>query len=164
MKQAPLDNLADRLERLHASLPATIAGHRKDKCDVCALGVEIGRLNRLINSPFVEAFLEGVQREAAHQKAHWGQAHDRSKSAENWYWLVGFLAGKACRSSIEGNKGKALHHTISAAAALMCWHESITLDESNRGLGQDADLARLEGTSEVTQAEYEATLEELKDK
>lgn len=26
-----------RIERLHASLPQSIAGHRKDKCDVCFL-------------------------------------------------------------------------------------------------------------------------------
>lgn len=93
-----------------------------------------------INTPEVKSFLEGVKLEAAHQVERWGDAHDRSKSADNWFWLVGFLAGKALRSAILGNMELAKHHTISAAATLYNWHCAISRDDSGCGRGEDADL------------------------
>ena len=94
--------------------------------------------------PEIEDFMRGVVTEADHQRRRWGAAHDRSKSAENWYWLVGYLAGKALRASIEGDRDKALHHTISAAAALSQWHTAIKSDHSGRGVGQNPDLESLQ--------------------
>jgi hypothetical protein len=94
-----------------------------------------------INVPEFEDFVKGVCLEAEHQVARWGDAHDRSKSAENWYWLVGYLAGKALRAAITGDREKALHHCISAAAALLNWHSAIKRDTSGAGVGQDEDLA-----------------------
>lgn len=85
-------------------------------------------------------FLQGVKLEAAHQVLRWGEAHDRDKSAENWYWLVGHLAGKALRAAITGNRDKALHHCISSAAALLNWHKAIKRDTTGAGVGADADL------------------------
>jgi hypothetical protein len=101
---------------------------------------ELQRLDQLINSPHVVEFLEAVRLEAAHQVLRWGDDHDRSKSAENWLFLVGYLASKACRAQIEGDREKALHHTISSAAALMHWHAFIKDDDSCIGLGRDEDL------------------------
>jgi hypothetical protein len=95
---------------------------------------------RLLNRPELADFARGVSLEALHQRQRWGEAHDRSKSAENWFWLVGYLAGKALRASVDGDRDKALHHTISAAAALSQWHAAILADESGRGAGVDADL------------------------
>ncbi len=92
------------------------------------------------DTPEIEDFIIGALTEAQHQRARWGEAHDRSKSAENWYWLVGYLAGKALRASVQGDREKALHHTISAAAALSHWHEAIKRDASGSGIGEDADL------------------------
>lgn len=85
-------------------------------------------------------FARGVRLEAMHQRERWGDAHDRSKSAENWYWVVGYLAGKALRASIQGDREKALHHTISAAACLAHWHQAIKEDLSGAGVGFDLDL------------------------
>lgn len=93
-----------------------------------------------VNVPETASFIGGVIREGAHQRVRWGEAHDRSKSAENWFWLVGYLAGKALRAAIAGDREKALHHTISAAAALAQWHAAVASDESGRGIGTDADL------------------------
>jgi hypothetical protein len=101
---------------------------------------ECDRLSALINNPQTSEFLEAVRLEAAHQRERWGAASDRSKSAENWYWLVGYLAGKCLRAAITGDKQKALHHTISAAAALAQWFDAITRDGSGAGVGQDVDL------------------------
>ena len=95
---------------------------------------------RVLNNPELRNFVNGVVLEAQHQRQRWGEAHDRSKSAENWYWLVGYLAGKALRAAIEGDHDKALHHTISAAAALSQWHAAIMSDLSGHGIGYDTDL------------------------
>lgn len=108
------------------------------------LAQEVSRLQNLISTPELNDFDKGVPLESAHQIDRWGEAHDRSKSAENWYWLVGYLAGKALRASIQGDRAKALHHTISAAAALRNWHSAIKRDTTGAGIGRDEDLAALD--------------------
>lgn len=88
--------------------------------------IERDRLSALINSPEVEQFLRGVHIEAVHQVERWGTVHDRAKRPADWFWLVGYLAGKALHSLVAGDKEKALHHTISTAAALYNWHCAIS--------------------------------------
>ena len=97
-------------------------------------------LSQLINSPETEDFLQGVRLEAAHQVDRWGEAHDRDKSAENWFWLVGYLTGKALRAALTGDRTKALHHCISSAAALLNWHKTIRQDATGCGAGADNDI------------------------
>jgi uncharacterized Zn finger protein (UPF0148 family) len=109
---------------------------------------EAERLNELINSPEVEDFLRGVRLEAAHQVERWGEPHDRSKSAEHWFWLVGYLAGKALRAAITGDRDKALHHTVSSAAALFNWHRAIKRDTSGAGIGEDVDISPAPGSAD----------------
>ncbi|MBX3588822.1 MAG: hypothetical protein KF796_19495 [Ramlibacter sp.] len=101
-------------------------------------------LHALINNPHTDEFLKATRLEAAHQRDRWGEAHDRGKSAENWFWLVGYLAGKCLRAVITGDKPKALHHTISSAAALSNWYEAIKKDETGCGHGADADIKPVE--------------------
>jgi len=110
---------------------------------------ELRRLDKLINSPETTDFLEGLKREAAHQRERWGAPHDREKSAEHWYWLVGYLAGKALRAAITGSQEKAQHHCISSAAALLHWHSAIRADKSGSGVGRDTDLQAHEAPSDV---------------
>jgi hypothetical protein len=100
----------------------------------------VKELEQLINTPEIENFLKGTQLEAVHQRQRWGPAHDREKSAEHWYWLVGYLGGKALRAHIAGDRDKARHHTISSAAALQHWHDAISKDKTGSGIGRDADL------------------------
>lgn len=102
------------------------------------------QLYALINNPHTENFLADVRLEAAYQRDRWGEAHDRGKSAENWFWLVGYLAGKCLRAVITGDKEKALHHTISSAAALANWYEAIKKDTTGVGLGHDNDIKPVE--------------------
>jgi len=113
--------------------PATVRDLVRD-------AMRCAELDALINTPETADFLDGVRREAAHQVQRWGYAHDRSKSAENWFWLVGYLAGKALRSAITGDREKAKHHCISSAAALFNWHTAITHDTTGAGIGQDDNL------------------------
>lgn len=105
-------------------------------CPLC----EADRLDKLVNSPEIADFLKGVRLEAAHQVERWGEAQDREKSAENWFWLVGYLAGKALRAVITGDRDKALHHTISSAAALFNWHRAIQQDTTGAGIGADPEF------------------------
>lgn len=100
--------------------------------------MEHNLLKEMLSRPQVDEFLDGVVSEAAHQRQRWGDAHDRDKSAESWYWLVGYLSGKAVRSAIEGDRDKARHHTISSAAVLFQWWKAI--HASANGVGGDTDL------------------------
>jgi hypothetical protein len=95
--------------------------------------IELKRLRELINSPHIMAFLEAVKIEAIHQRERWGIDHDAGKSDADWFWLIGYLAGKALQAStqepdaINPNTAtpivtKQLHHIITTAAACLNWH------------------------------------------
>lgn len=85
----------------------------------------IDELEALINRPHTDDFLEGIKLEAAHQKERYTPEHDGLKSAEEWVFLFGWLAGKATQARKDGDHEKAKHHAITAAAALYNWHAGI---------------------------------------
>lgn len=91
---------------------------------------EADRLTALINNPHTNDFLESVRIEATHQVERWGEAHDRSKSSENWFWLVGYLAGKALRATIEERFPRYQHVKRGTTYEVI----SIGEDENNRGV------------------------------
>jgi hypothetical protein len=78
------------------------------------------------DTPQVVEFAEAVQLEAWHQRDRWGADHDAGKTPFDWFWLVGYLAQKAASAQVAGDADKALHHTISTAAALANWHLAIS--------------------------------------
>lgn len=75
--------------------------------------------------PIVDDFFTGTRVEMDHQIRRWGRTHDKAKTAEDWFWLLGFLAGKALAAVRAQDREKALHHCISSAAVLGHWHEAI---------------------------------------
>jgi hypothetical protein len=79
-----------------------------------------------LHSPEVDDFIEAVRNEALHQRERWTTDHDGGKTHADWFWLVGYLAGKALHAlmSLDFKKGK--HHIITTAAALLNWHGAIT--------------------------------------
>lgn len=83
------------------------------RADVPALVAEVRRLRAELNTPELVDFLKGVGLEAAHQ----GSEHDAGKTDADWFWLIGYLVGKALHKP-----EKRLHHLITAAAALFNWH------------------------------------------
>ncbi len=83
------------------------------------LEAENKRLDRLINNPHTDDFLEAVRIEAAHQRERWPEENDQRKTPEDWFWLIGYLVGKAIRPD---DPGKRLHHIITTAAACLNWH------------------------------------------
>jgi hypothetical protein len=80
-----------------------------------AKGLEEAQRER--DTPEIIDFMKGVQIEAAHQRERWGTDHDGGKTDADWFWLVGYLVGKALHLP-----EKRLHHLITAAAALANWH------------------------------------------
>lgn len=89
------------------------------------LQAEVDRLTALLNTPLLEPFAQAVVAEAQHQVYRHGFDHDARKDAYAWLWLLGYLVGKAARAANDGDHDKALHHTITAGAALANWHRQI---------------------------------------
>ena len=85
---------------------------------------EVDRLNAIVNTPQSNDFLRAVSTEAEHQRQRWGSDHDAGKAPADWFWLVGYLAGKALHAHAAGDTAKAEHHIITTAAALANWHLS----------------------------------------
>lgn len=94
---------------------------------------ELEAIERIVNSPEIDDFAKGVVLEAAHQRGRWGSNHDEGKAPLDWFWLIGYLAQKAATAATAGDQDKALHHTISTAAALANWHLALAgVDNSMR--------------------------------
>lgn len=88
----------------------------------------VAELEALINTPQAGEFFEAVRIEAAHQTERWGSQHDAGKEAQDWFWLLGYLGGKALAAIMKGDAEKALHHTVSSAAVLFNWHAAVLKD------------------------------------
>ena len=97
------------------------------------------RLLALINRPYIGAWSDEVIIEAAHQRARWGDDHDHGKQPEDWFWLIGYLAGKCLAAHKGGDLEKARHHTVSTGAVLAHWAASISGAENvfRPGLGAE---------------------------
>lgn len=97
--------------------------HPELAVDVDALGARVAELEALIDTPHTTEFFEAVRMEAAHQVKRWGVDRDAGKEPHDWFWLLGFLAGKAL-----SKPEKRRHHIISSAAALLNWFRAETGD------------------------------------
>lgn len=86
---------------------------------------ERDRLNVIVNEPQKDDFLRAVSTEAEHQRQRWGTKTPTGKEPADWFWLVGYLGGKALHAHTAGNMEKAEHHIITTAAALANWHLAV---------------------------------------
>jgi hypothetical protein len=91
------------------------------------LTAELARLSTLINSPHTDDFLAAVRLEAAHQVGRWPSEHDAGKEDTDWYWLIGYLGGKALHNPPKpgvADRALQLHRIITIAAAALNWHRA----------------------------------------
>ena len=75
-----------------------------------------------LDVPELEDFAKGVLIEAQHQRQRWGDEHDEAKEPEEWFWTIGYLAGKGLRAQRDKDWEKFKHHLITGAALLANWH------------------------------------------
>lgn len=112
--------MSDIVERLRGQ---DISPYSRSAMDEAA--AEIERLRSILNTPQTEDFATGAVAEAQHQVYRWGEDHDATKTAWDWYWTLGYLGGKAAHAALARDWDKAKHHTITAAAMLANWHRHI---------------------------------------
>lgn len=110
----------DRLRAKTTELRQQIQIQAEDNRTIVA---ETERLSNLLNTPETVDFVKGVQTEAAHQRIRWAQSHDAGKSDPDWFWLIGYLAGKALFNPGDSHEKK-LHRIITIAAAAANWHRA----------------------------------------
>lgn len=149
-REAPITLAAVRAiqERALAHLQSNIDGSEVGVADApeaecCVFARYALQLARFLNTPETEDFDKAVPLEAAHQVARWGTAQDDGKNPEDWFWLVGYLTGKALAAQKAGDTEKAKHHTISTAAALRNWHAHLRVGTSvmRPGIAEPIDVA-----------------------
>lgn len=99
----------------------TLRGILDREAEYLRMKAENERILALINHPHTAEFLEAVKLEAVHQCERWGVKKDTEKTDAEWFWLVGYLAGKAMHSG-DTDPEKRLHHIITTAASLFNWH------------------------------------------
>ena len=122
-QERPAITLANRLRDV--KINGRRLGHRTATImhdDLEAITNELERLDGLINTPATVEFLEAVKTETAYQRERWGDVHDKAKEPEDWFWLVGYLAGKALCAKRQGFMDKYRHHLVSTAAVLANQH------------------------------------------
>lgn len=110
----------------HSAFASIASGLIDAKATIAALQARIAELEAKLNTPELHDFSAAVVLEAAHQRERWGAEHDAGKEPADWFWLLGYLGGKALNAASSGNTDKALHHTISTAAACANWHSAIS--------------------------------------
>jgi len=107
---------------------------------------ELQRLRALINTPHTADWMRATELEAAHQVERWSTNHDAGKQPEDWFWLLGYLSGKALASFRTGDREKGLHHIVSSSAALLNWHRNLTGKSTAMRPGIDAASLEREAT------------------
>ena len=135
------------------------------------------RLSVLINTPELLDFMKSVPLEAVHQVERFGSEHDSGKTPEDWFWLIGYLAGralahhkeaerlegqifesdgyewnKALQEQIAHHREKAVHHCITTAAACANWHLAVVGKVSMRPGVDPATIVAAAGVCAVGEA------------
>lgn len=90
---------------------------------------ELEKLRGLVNTPEIDLFLRAVHLEAVHQVERWGTTDDRAKRPADWFWLVGYLSGKALHAANSESLPRYRHKKRGGTYEVI----SVGEDENNRG-------------------------------
>lgn len=93
-----------------------------------AAKARVRELEATLNTPELHDFSAAVVREAAHQRERWGSRHDAGKTDADWFWLIGYLAGKALHNppnDMPPTEAR-LHRIVTVAAAAANWHAAVS--------------------------------------
>jgi len=85
----------------------------------------------ILETPDPHDFWEASKIEAQYQEAYWGKKGDEGKTDADWFWLIGYLAGKALHNP-GGEHQKKLHRITTIAAAAKNWHAAVLGNTSMR--------------------------------
>lgn len=91
---------------------------------------------RQLRTPEIVDFLAAVEREALHQRDIHSHKGDAGKTDTDWFFLLGYLGGKAVHAGAVADRldpladtgphdhyaEKRLHHIVTTAAACLNWH------------------------------------------
>jgi len=94
-----------------------------------------------IDRPETIDFLAAVKNEAAYQRSRSSLNADRVKTPADWFWLLGWLAGKAVHAAGTGDGEKQAHHIVTAAAACAQWHAALPPRSTAKGAPPPAHVA-----------------------
>lgn len=123
--QSVLDHRIAHLQLERDGQPGELDDLLAARLGLIELVGERDRLNAIVNSPQSDDFLRAVSTEAEHQRQRWGTDHDGGKTPADWFWLLGYLAGKALHAHAADDQDKAEHHVITSAAACANWHRAL---------------------------------------
>lgn len=135
---------------------------------------ECNRLRKLINTPELVDFPKAVLLESVHLEVRWGTPDREGKKPYDWHWLVAHLSGRALEhhkeadrlhaENVECGEGselvtqinqkhiayhreKAVHHCITAAAAMSHWHASMLGKHTSMQAGHSPAIAETAGAA-----------------
>jgi len=120
-----IESLREKLRRTELSLGGRLAIqtqlHEAAKARVAELEAQI-------NTPELHDFAKAVALEAAHQRQRWPSEHDAGKTDADWFWLIGYLAGKALHNPPNAMppQDAKLHRIVTVAAAAANWHAAVS--------------------------------------
>lgn len=156
--------LSEMKQDAHLTALMKLADAVRDLRDAktCSVALVFDRLNEVDgirpvqtfenDKPITEDFLQGVVAEKDHQVRRWGTTQDRNKAPADWFWLLGYLGGKALHAHNDGDREKALHHTISSAAVLAHWHDAIKNGGPSLKVEHDPSKKLFESNPDPTRA------------
>lgn len=140
-KDANVTKLAQGFNEVLALKDVEISALRAENsrltAELAQVRAERDRLHALVNSPELIDFQKAVVLEAAHQRERWGSDHDAGKTEADWFWLLGYVAGKAL-----SKPEKRLHHIITTAAVCANWHAAtMGLTDMRPGISEEKQKA-----------------------
>lgn len=132
-----------------------------ERCGMCAeiYKAHQAGVSEALNTAETQHFMKGLAIEIAHQREVW-KATDPHRSDADWYWLIGWLGGKALTDPHEEGDARTpleqkLHRIITVAAAAAHWYRSAKEDKvGDRVIAYDPRVYFAAGGKDIGENEH----------